>query len=406
MNLPYFISKRITGSEKSGFSATIYRIAIASIGVGLAVMIISFLIMIGFQDTVTEKIYNFSAHLIVTKYTSNDTFEEAPLSLNNELYDNFKSYDFIDHVQEFSHKAGLIKTEEEVLGIIFKGVSARFDTSRFKPSLVEGRFINFSEESYSKEVLLSSEIARKLQLSLDDDVIVHFFQNPPRVRRLKVVGIYETNLSEYYDNKFILGDIRLIQRLNNWGDSLAGGMEIFVYNENEIDEAESGVLRLMDYDMAVQKVSNKYIQVFDWLHLISRQVNIFLTIILLVVCVNMISIILILIMERTQMIGLLKAFGSANGLIRRIFAYHGIGIIFRGLLLGNILGLGLCLIQYYFKIIPLNPRDYYMSFVPIGWDWEIVVLLNLLTFTVVALIILIPTLAISRVEPIKSIRFD
>ena len=389
-----------------GFSATIYKIAIASIGVGLAVMIISFLIMIGFQNTVTEKIYNFSAHLLVTKYTSNDTFEEAPLSLNNQLYNNFEEFGFIDHVQDYSHKAGLIKTDEEVLGIIFKGVSPRFDTVRFAPSMVEGRFIHFDDESYSKEVLLSREIARKLNLSLNDDVIVHFFQNPPRVRRLRVVGIYETNLSEYYDNKFIIGDIRLIQRLNNWPDSLAGGMEIFVTDEEKIDDAENGVLQLMNYDMAVQKVSNKYIQVFDWLHLISRQVNIFLTIILLVVCVNMVSIILILIMERTQMIGLLKAFGSPNRLIRRIFAYHGIGIIVRGLLLGNILGLGLCLIQYYFKVIPLNPRDYYMSFVPIGWDWGVVLLLNLLTLTVVALIIIIPTLVISRVEPIKSIRFD
>ncbi len=389
-----------------GFSATIYRIAIASIGVGLAVMIISFLIMIGFQNTVTNKIYNFSAHMIVTKYTSNDTFEEAPLSLNNDLYQNYKSYDFIDHVQEYSHKAGLIKTENEVLGIIFKGVSSRFDTVRFDQSLVEGRFINFDDPSYSKEVLLSREIANKLNLSLNDDVIIHFFQNPPRVRRLKIVGIYETNLSEYYDNKFIIGDIRLIQRLNNWPDSVAGGMEIFVKNAQDMDAAEAQVLRLMNYDMAVQKVSDKYIQVFDWLHLISRQVNIFLTIILLVVCVNMISIILILIMERTQMIGLLKAFGSTNRMVRRIFSYHGIGIIARGLLLGNVLGLGLCLIQYYFKVIPLNPKDYYMSFVPIGWNWQIVVFLNFLTLIVVALIILIPTLAISRVEPIKSIRFD
>ena len=406
MNLPYFISKRITGSDKGGFSGTIHKIAIASIAIGLAVMIISFLIMIGFRETVTNKIYNFSSHLIVTKYTSNDTFEEAPLSLNNELYDNYSEYGFIDHVQDYSHKAGLIKAEEEVLGIIFKGISERFDTVRFKPSLIEGRFLHFDDPSYSKEVLLSREIARKLNLSVNDDVIIHFFQNPPRVRRLKVVGIYETNLSEYYDNRFIIGDIRLIRGLNNWPDSVAGGLEIFVRNAGDLDEAESQVLRLMNYDMAVQKVSNKYIQVFDWLHLISRQVNIFLTIILLVVCVNMVSIILIMIMERTQMIGLLKAFGSSNGMIRRIFGYHGFGIIVRGLLIGNLLGLGLCLIQYYFKVIPLNPRDYYMSFVPIGWDWGIVLFLNVLTLVVVALIILIPTLVITRVDPIRSIRFD
>ena len=406
MNLPYFISKRISKNDKGGFSKTIYRIAIASIGVGLAVMIVSFLILIGFQQTVTDKIYNFSAHLLVSKFMSNDTFDEQPMSLNNELYQNFEAYDFVEHVQEYSHKAGLIKTEEEVLGVVFKGVGDRFDSVRFNSSLVEGRFINFDDESYSKEILLSAEISRKLNLSVGEDVIMHFFQNPPRVRRLKIVGIYETNLSEYYDNKFVLGDIRLLQRLNNWGDSLAGGMEVFIRNENDVDIAAEQVLGLINYDMSVQVVRDKYIQVFEWLHLISRQVNIFLGIILFVVCVNMISIILILIMERTQMIGLLKAFGATSKAIRRIFTYHGVNLILRGLILGNTLGIGLCMIQYYFKVIPLNPKDYYMSFVPIGWDWTVVILLNLLTVGVVSLIIMLPTLAISRVDPIKSIRFD
>jgi lipoprotein-releasing system permease protein len=406
LNLPYFISKRITKNDKGGFSKTIYRIAIASIGIGLAVMIVSFLILIGFQQTVSNKIYNFSAHLLVSKYMSNDTFDEEPMSLNTELYQNYADYDFIDHVQEYSHMAGLIKTEEEVLGVVFKGVSERFDTVRFDESLIEGRFINYDDESYSKEILLSAEISRKLNLSLGDDVIMHFFQNPPRVRRLKVVGIYETNLSEYYDNKFVLGDIRLIQRLNNWPDSLAGGLEVFIRDEGQVDRTAEQVLGLINYDMSVMVVRDKYIQVFEWLQLISRQVNIFLAIILLVVCVNMVSIILILIMERTQMIGLLKAFGSSNRLIRRIFTYHGVNLVVRGLILGNVLGLGLCMIQYYFRIIPLNPRDYYMSFVPIGWDWSIVLTLNLLTLIVVSLIIMIPTLAITRVEPIKSIRFD
>jgi lipoprotein-releasing system permease protein len=406
LNLPYFISKRITKNDKGGFSKTIYRIAIASIGIGLAVMIVSFLILIGFQQTVTDKIYNFSAHLLVSKYMSNDTFEEAPMSLNSELYQNYADYEFIEHVQEYSHKAGLIKTEGEVLGVVFKGVSKRFDTLRFDESLIKGRFINFDDESYSKEILLSAEISRKLNLTIGEDVIMHFFQNPPRVRRLKVVGIYETNLSEYYDNKFVLGDIRLIQGLNNWPDSLAGGLEVFIRDEERVDDVAEQVLGLINYDMSVMVVRDKYIQVFEWLQLISRQVNIFLGIILLVVCVNMVSIILILIMERTQMIGLLKAFGSSSRLIRRIFTYHGVNLIIRGLALGNFLGLGLCLIQYYFRVIPLNPRDYYMSFVPIGWDWPVVIFLNLLTLIVVSLIIMIPTLAITRVDPIKSIRFD
>lgn len=406
MNLSYFISKRITGKQQDNFSSTIHKIAVGSIGIGLAVMIVSFLILKGFQNTVTEKIYSFSAHLQVTKFSMGKSYEEAPLSTNNELYKNYEQYDFVDHVQEYSHKAGLIKTDEEVLGVIFKGVSSRFDQERFNDNLKEGRFISFKDKEYSKEVVLSRIIANKLRLKVGEDIIVHFFQDPPRVRKLKVVGIYETNLSEYYDNKFIIGDIRLIQRLNNWADTVAGGMEVFVKDPRKIDEAEEKLEEMVPSDFFIEKVSDKYVQVFDWLHLISRQVNIFLAIILFVVCVNMISIILILIMERTQMVGLLKAFGANNSQIRSIFTYNGVHLIIKGLLLGNSIGLIFCFLQYYYKIIPLNPHDYYMSFVPIGWDWTVIIGLNLLTLAVVSLIILIPTAVIARISPIKSIKFD
>jgi lipoprotein-releasing system permease protein len=221
-----------------------------------------------------------------------------------------------------------------------------------------------------------------------------------------VTGIYETNLSEYFDGKIIMGDIRLIARLNDWADSVAGGLEVFVNDINRIDEAGMAMAEMIDYDLNIEPVSSKYIQVFEWLNLLSRQVNILLIIILVVVCVNMISIILILVMERTQMIGMLKALGADNKLIRTIFLYNGISLLMKGLLLGNALGLGLCFIQYQFKIITLNPEDYYMHFVPISWHWEIVLLLNVLTFLVVSTVLLLPTTIISRITPIKAIRFD
>ena len=406
MNLSYFISKRIIDKKQDSFSSTIHKIAIASIGVGLAVMIVSFLILKGFQDTVKNKIYSFSSHLQVTKYTMGNAFEETPISTNNEIYNNFEQYDFVRHVQEYTHKAGLIKTDDEIMGIIFKGVTSRFDQKNFESNLKAGRFIDFEQGSYAKEVLISQSIADKLRIALNDEIVLHFIMDPPRVRKLKVVGIYETNLSEYYDDKFVIGDMGLIQRLNNWADSVAGGMEIFIKDVNKLDEAEEQLDNILDYDLYVEQVRDKYIQVFDWLHLISRQVNIFLGIILLVVCVNMISIILIMIMERTQMVGLLKSLGATHAQIRKIFTYSGMQLVFKGLILGNVLGIGLCLLQYYFQIIPLNPRDYYMSYVPIGWDWEIIALLNLLTFVVVSLIILIPGSVVSRINPIKTIKFD
>lgn len=406
MNLSYFIAKRIIQNKDKSFSSTVHKIAVASISVGLATMIVSFLILKGFQSTVSDKIYNFSSHLQITKYTLDNSFEEAPISLNIDVFNHPENYPYVDHIQEYGHKAGLVKTEQDVMGIVIKGVSQRFDTVRFESNMIKGRFLNFSDSTYARELVISQSIADKLDVHLNDDLIVHFFQNPPRYRKLKIVGIYETNLADYYDDKFMIGDIRMIRKLNDWSDSIAGGLEVFVKDEHNIDYAEQELNEAVPLDLWVQKVSDKYVQIFEWLFLISRQVNIFLGIILFVVCVNMVSIILILIMERTQMIGLLKALGGSNGLIRRIFSYNGFQLIVKGLFYGNLLGLGICASQYYFKWFTLNPKDYYMSYVPIGWNWEIVLALNLLTLIVVTIIIAFPTILISRITPIKSIKFD
>ncbi|HEY3429467.1 MAG TPA: ABC transporter permease [Cyclobacteriaceae bacterium] len=406
MNLSYFISKRISREHQEGFSSTIFKIAIVSIGIGLGAAIISFLIMKGFQETVKNRMYSFSGHLIITKFSMSNSIEETPLDVNMELVNNYKQLGYVRHIQEYAHKAGLVKTDDEVLGVVIKGVGRSFDTVSFKDNMIEGRFIHFPDSGYANEVVLSKIIANKLNTKVGDIITVHFFQNPPRFRKLKVAGIYETNLSEYFDEKVIMGDIRLIGRLNDWADSVAGGLEVFVRDVNRIDEAGMAMAEMIDYDLNIEPVSSKYIQVFEWLNLLSRQVNILLVIILTVVCVNMVSIILILVMERTQMIGMLKAMGGSNRLIRSVFVYNGIVLIMKGLLLGNFLGLGFCYLQYQFRIIKLNPEDYYMSFVPISWHWEIVALLNLLTFAVVTVVLLLPTTIISRITPIKAIRFD
>lgn len=406
MNLSYFISKRISREHQEGFSSTIFKIAIVSIGIGLGAAIISFLIMKGFQETVKNRMYSFSGHLIVTKFSMSNSIEETPLDINIDLVNNYQKLGYVRHIQEYAHKAGLIKTDDEVLGVVIKGVGKSFDTASFKDNMIEGRFIHFPDSGYSNEVVLSKIIATKLNAKVGDLLTVHFFQNPPRFRKLKITGIYETNLSEYFDGKVIMGDIRLIGRLNDWADSVAGGLEVFVKDVNRIDEAGMKMAEMIDYDLNIEPVSSKYIQVFEWLNLLSRQVNILLVIILTVVCVNMISIILILVMERTQMIGMLKAMGGSNKLIRSVFVYNGIVLIMKGLLLGNAIGLGFCYLQYQFRIIKLNPEDYYMSFVPISWHWEIVAMLNLLTFAIVTAVLLLPTTIISRITPIKAIRFD
>lgn len=406
MNLSYFISKRISKQTGEGFSSTIHKIAVASIGIGLGAAIISFLIMRGFQDTVKNKIYSFSGHMLVTKFTMNNSMEETPMDINIDLFKNYSVYPGVRHAQEFAHKAGLIKTDDEVLGVVLKGVGKSYDSTVFQDNMVAGRFLHLPDSGYANEVMLSSVIARKIKAEVGDQVIVHFFQNPPRFRRLNVVGIYETNLSEYFDGKIIIGDIRLIARLNEWADSVAGGIELFVNDVNRIEDIALSIGETIDFDQNVQPVSDKYIQVFEWLHLLSRQVNILLGVILTVVCVNMISVILILVMERTQMIGILKALGATNRVIRNVFVYNGVNLVVKGLLLGNLIGLGFCFLQDRFKWIKLNPQDYYMSFVPISWHWEMVFVLNLLTFMIVTIVLLLPTAIIANINPIKAIRFD
>lgn len=405
MNLAYFISKRINKSQSNSFSSTIHKIAVASIAIGLGIMIISFLILGGFQETIMNKIFSFGGHLQVTKYTFGNGYGENPISVDLDIYQNPKDYDFIKHVQEFSYKPGLLKTEEEVFGVILKGIGKSFDTARFSNNIVKGQFISFDDSTYSTDVMLSQKIANVLKLDVGDEVIMYFIQNPPRFRKLNITGIYDTGLEDF-DEKVIIGDIALIQRLNSWPDSLVGGVEIFVKDFDKIKQAEEKLVEITDFDLYVEKISDRYIQIFDWLSLLNKNVIIFLTLILFVACFNMISILLILIMERTQMIGILKAVGANDRQIQNIFMYNGIQMIVRGLIWGNFIGIGFGLLQDYFKIIPLDPENYYMSFVPIEWNWSIILGMNLLIFVMVSLVLIIPTMIISRINPIKAIHFD
>jgi len=412
LNLPYFISKKINKAENKTFSATINKIAIASIALGLATMLVSFLILGGFKKVITNKIFTFNGHIQVTKYSLDNSLQEEPISIHNPLIDNPEQYEFIDHVQVFGHTAGLLQTDNEVYGAFIKGVGPNFDSVGFKNNLAEGNFIRFQDSllqapnNYSTDVLISSKIAKALQLEVGNDVRMLFI-NPPqaRVRKLHIRGIYNTGIEEF-DEQMIIGDIGLVRRINQWSDSLVGGVEIYLKDYNKMAEAENRLQHELDYDLYIEKVGDKYVQMFEWLDLINNNVIIFLSLILFVACFNIVSILLILIMERTQMIGVLKALGARNRQIRKIFRYNGMLLIVRGMIIGNLIGIGFGLLQYYFKLIPLDPENYYMEYVPIHWDFLAIIGLNLLTFLIVALVLNIPTMIILRINPIKAIRFD
>ena len=383
----------------------IHKIAIASIGIGLGIMIISFLILKGFQLKIQDKIISFGGHLQVTKFTLSRSYEEDPISKDLALFKDYSEYEYIDHIQEYANKAGLLKANEEVEGIVLKGVSSSFDMTKFEQNIVAGKFPDLSQDKSVNDIMVSQNIADKLNLNIGEDAILYFIQNPPRVRRLTVSGIYETGMEDF-DEKIILGDIRLIQRINNWPDSLVGGFEIFLTDFDKADHYQSVLEDVVGYELYIEKISDKFAEIFDWLSLLNRNVVIFLSLTLFVASFNMVSILLILIMERTQMIGVFKGLGAANKLIRRIFIYNGMRLIAKGLLLGNVIGISFGFLQSKFEFLTLDPKSYYMEFVPIEWNWGIIILLNVMTFAMVSLALTIPTMIISTISPIKSIRFD
>ena len=405
MNLPYFISSRITKNEQGSFSSTITRIAIISIAVALSSLILAFLILGGYENVITSKIYSFSGHVVVSKYTLSNSVEETSIMVSDSLLDVVKNTDGVDYVQAYSFKYGLLSTKDEVQGVLVKGIDENFNRTDFEQHLIRGEFPEFPEDNYGTEVAISEKISNILQLDVGDEVTIFFVQKPLRFRKLQITGVYETGLEEI-DENVILGDIRLVSRINNWEDNQVGGLEVYLDNPNDQAEAAETLFDKVDFDMYVEKVSDKYIQIFEWLRMLNRNVLILLIIVLFVACFNMVSILLILILERTQMIGIFKSLGASNALIRRIFLFNGLNLIVKGLLWGNLIGLSFCLAQYYFRLIPLDASNYYVSYVPISLDFGIVLLLNIMAVIVVGITLFIPLTLISRIQPVKAIRFD
>ncbi|AFK04900.1 protein of unknown function DUF214 [Emticicia oligotrophica DSM 17448] len=404
MNLPRFIAQRIQKTNTTTFTSTVTKIGISSIAIGLAVMIISFSILIGFKKTIKEKLFSLSSHIQVNKITLNQSFEETPLTINTKFHQNYRKIPEIRHLQVVANKAGLLKSIEEHAGIVIKGVGKDYDWDTFNENLVEGRKINFKDTTYSDEIIISKKIANQLKIKLSDEVRIYFIQNPPRIRKVKVVGIYDTGLEEF-DKNFILGDLALIQKMNDWNNQTVGHYEIFIKNFDQLDATAKQVFDEIDQDMQILRVTDMFPAIFDWLSLMDRNIIVIIGLILLVASFNMISVLLVMMMERTPMIGLLKALGSDNAKIRKIFIYNGLTIIIKGMAYGNIIGLGFCFLQKEFKIIPLDSESYYMSFVPISIDWLTVLWLNVVTVILVWAVITIPTFVVSKMKLVESLKF-
>ena len=409
MRFPSFVAKRIRNNEAGSFSATVSRIGVASIAIGVAVGIVSFAVLIGFKETIQKKVFLFGAHINITAFALGNTYEEGAMNIRNPVADELKKMPEVSHWQAVAHKSGILKTSDEIKGVLLKGVGKDYNWDLFKNTLVEGRLIGKTDSSsvkygYSSEILISRKIASQLKLKPGDDVIMYSLQDPPRPRKLVISGIYDTQMEEF-DDRLIIGDLALVQRLNGWGPDSIGTYEVYLKDFQQLDNVSLHLKKILPPAVYLQKVTDVFRQLFDWLILLDRNTAVFLTLILFVACFNMISILLVMIMERTPLIGLLKTLGSPNKQIRMVFFRVGLYMVRQGLLIGNIAGLAFCWVQHQFKIIKLDPVNYNMDTVPIIFDWATFLLINIITIVVSALILLIPTLIITRIQPIKAMLF-
>ena len=407
MNVEYFIAKRLVSAKEGNnrLSRPIIRIAILAIALSVAVMLISIGVVKGFKKDIADKVIGFGSHIQITAFSDNNSYETKAISKNQDFYPSIENEKGINHIQYFATKAGIIKTKDEIHGVILKGVGSDFNRDFFKDNLVEGEVPIYNDTLTSSRVIISKKIADLLDLEIDEKLIMYFAQDPPRVRKFVVAGIYTTELEEF-DNLYVFGDIRHIQNLNNWGIDSVGGFEITIHNFDNLDALTQMVYEKIDYDLNAQTIKEINPQIFDWLKLQDINVNVIIILMLIVAGINIITALLILILERTKLIGILKAIGQNNWSVRKVFLYNASYLIGKGLFWGNLLGIGLSLLQKYFHLISLNPATYYMNTVPIHLTFSDILLLNFGAMLSCILMLIIPTYLITKITPIKAIRFE
>lgn len=403
LNTPFFIARRM-GAEKKNLTSIVRFIAIASITLGLTVMILAVAVVVGFQNEIREKVIGFGSHIQITNLDYNISYEANPVSKDNIDTKQLESLPSVVNVHAFGTKPGIIKTEDEIHGVIFKGVGSDYSWDFFAKRLIEGNIEHFNDTIRSDNIIISAYISRLLKLQTGDDVLVYFIQDPPRVRRLTISGIYETGLEEL-DRIFILGDLQHIRRLNNWDVDQVGGIGIVLNDYDQIQQTNNQVREIIPYNLDSRTINQLYPQIFDWLALLDMNVYVIIVIMIMVAGINMITTLLISVLEKTNLIGILKALGAGNIMVRRIFIYHAGFLIARGMVTGNILGIGLALLQKYLGIIKLSQESYFVDVVPIHINVPYILLLNVGTFLVCMAMLILPSYIISRVSPVKAITF-
>lgn len=412
MNFEYFIARRIAAHKdyKSSISAPIIKIAILAISLGMITMLISVATSVGLQKKIKEKVSAFNGDLIITNFdTNNSDDSQVPISMQQDFYPDFTISDNVSHIQITASKGAVIRTQTDFEGIIVKGVGPDYNWSYFKDFLTQGVVPTYDTPQMSNQVLISQYLANRLGLKVGDKALAYFFNKnsstPPRTRAFTISGLYNSGFQQF-DAQFIIADIRHIQRLNKWEPDQIGAFELFVKDFDLIEQTNIQVYNAIGSTLDTQSIRNRFYAIFEWLDLFDFNVALIIVMMIIVAGFNMITALLVLILERTKMIGILKALGSDNWSVRKIFIYNAMYLVGVGLFWGNLIGIGLLLLQHHFDLFALDPNTYYVSQVPVYLHWSYIVALNIGTLILCFLILLIPSYIISKISPVKAIRFE
>lgn len=410
MNYELFIAKRIIAGKKykNSISSPIIKIAITAIALGMIIMLIAVATAAGLQTKIRDKMAGFKGHVQITNYDNNNSdVSTTSVKKSQDFYPEFTNIKGIKNVQVFANTAGILRTDTDFEGIIFKGVSSDYDWSLFKEYLVEGKLPNFNQ-SRTRDVLLSKTLVNRLQLQLNDTINATFLKSSasklPSNKKYVIVGIYNSGFAQF-DKNMMIGDIREVQKLNNWLEDEVGGFEVVLESFDNIEQKGEEIYREIGATLNSKTIVESYYTVFDWIQLFDNNVWFIIAIMILIAGINMITALLVLILERVQMIGILKALGSTDTSIRKIFLFNASYLILKGLFWGNIIGLSIIGVQYFFKIITLNPETYYVSTMPVYISFGAILALNIGTLILCFLMLIIPSYIITKIEPSKSIKF-
>jgi lipoprotein-releasing system permease protein len=409
LNISGFIARRIAFNEQKSFSRFVIRLSITATVISVMVMIVTLAFAGGFQKTISEKVFSFWGHIRIHNFEAQrvSIAEETPITRNDSITNLIKTFPGVKSIQAYATKNAILKTSENIEGVLFKGVESNYNFRNIDKFLVKGKWISFSDTAYSNQINLSESMANELKLDVGDQLLIFFIQSggaSPRPRKLTIAGIYKTGIEEY-DKLIAIGDLKLIQRLNSWSADEVGGYEIFLKDYEQMDRISEEIMYRLPIELKSSTIREIFPNIFDWLYLQDKTIAIVLIIMVVIATLNLVTCLLILVLERTRMVGVLKALGAQNIAIQKIFLYHGALISAGGLIGGNILAFLICWLQQKYGFITLPEDAYYISKAAVDLVWWQVLLVNILTFVVCFLVLMIPTLIVKRIQPVRAIQF-